>query len=87
MENRTTSNPLSVTPPENVADTLVLQNTSYQATGDRSNYRNGLTPIADANSDLRYGPHTASDGVKSFFNFEEDLSDANAQLFVRELKV
>jgi hypothetical protein len=43
--------------------------------------------MANALPDLRYGPHTASDGVKHFFDFEEDLSEANAQLLVRELKV
>jgi hypothetical protein len=87
MEKWTTSNPLNVTPPENLANTLVLQHTSYQATGDRSSLRNMLTHITNANSDLRYGPHTASDGMKSFFDFEEDLSVANTQLVVRELKV
>lgn len=87
MEKWTTSNPLNVTPPENLANTLVLQYTLYQATGDRSSLRNMLTHIMNPASDLRYGPHTSTDGAKSFFDFEEDLSVADAQLVVRELKV
>lgn len=87
MEKWTTSNPLVVTPFENLANALVLQYTLYQTTGDRSNLRNMLSHITNAASDLRYGPHTASDGVNSFFDFEEDLSVEDAQLVVRELKV
>lgn len=87
MENRTRSNPLVATPPENLANTLALQYTVFQVTGDRSNLQNMLSYTTNAASDLRYGPHTASDGVKAFFDFSEDLSVVEAQLVIRELKV
>jgi hypothetical protein len=87
MEKWTKSNPLAVKHVENMANTLVLQYTQYKATGDRSSLRNMLSYMTNAASDLRYGPHTASDGVNSFFDFEEDLSVEGAQLLMRELKV
>lgn len=87
MENRTRSNPLVATPPENLANMLALQYTMFQHTGDRSNLRNMLSHMTNAASDLRYGPHTASDGVQAFFDFSEDVSVVEAQLVIRELKV
>jgi hypothetical protein len=87
VEKWATSNPLAVTPAENLANTLVLQYTLWQETGDRSNLRNMLSLMTNAASDLRYGPHTAAEGVTSFFEFGEDLSVESAQLLVRELKV
>jgi len=86
-EKWTRSNSLVVTPPENLANTLALQYTMFQATGDRSDLRNMLSYITNATSDLKYGPHTASVGVKAFFDFSEDLSVVEAQLVIRELKV
>ena len=87
MENWTRSNPLNVTPPENLVNTIVLQYTLFKSTGDRSHLNSMLSHITNAVPDLRYGPHTASDGVKSFFDFPNELSVADAQLVVRELKV
>jgi len=87
MENRTRSNPLVATPPENLINTLALQYTAFLATDDRSNFRNMLSHIENATPDLRYGPHTAFDGVRAFFDFSEDLGPAEAQLVVQELKV
>ena len=87
MEKWTASNPLVVTPPENLINTLVLQYTSFLATDDRSNLRHMLSHIENAIPDLRYGPQTASDGVRAFFDFCDDLGSAEAQLVIQELKV
>lgn len=69
MEKWTRSNPLVVTPPENLINTLALQYTAFLATDDRNNFRNMLSHIDNATPDLRYGPHTASDGVRAFSTF------------------
>lgn len=87
IEKWTTSNPLAVTPAENLVNMLTLDYTLYQATGDRNILRNMLSHLTNAAPDLRYGPNTAAEGVNSFFDFEEELSLANAKLVVQELKV
>lgn len=87
MAKWTASNPLAVTQPENLANTLVMQFTLFQNTGDRNFLRNMLTEIESAAPDLKNGPHTATEGVKTFLDFSEDLSEQGAQLVAAELKV
>ncbi|KAI4269744.1 MAG: hypothetical protein LQ337_007105 [Flavoplaca oasis] len=86
MARWTASNPLTVTQPENLANTLVIQYTLYQYTGDRSYLRNMLGEIEGAAPDLKNGPHTATDGVKTFLDFSEDLSEQGARLVAAEMK-
>jgi len=87
MEKWTASNPLVITPAENLVNTLALQYTAFLATDDRGNLSNMLSHAENVITDLRYGLHTASDGIKAFFEFSEDLGPAEAQLVIQELKV
>jgi hypothetical protein len=70
----TTSNPLIVSPPENLGNTCAILD-------------NIMALLEKANPDLVFGPHTAAHGVASFFAFDDQpftLEDALA--LVRELK-
>lgn len=88
MTKWTTSNPLILSPPENLTNTIVLQYTLFAESRDRSYIRAILTSFERANPDLVFGPHTASQGVASFIAFDGDpFTWDNALSVVRELKV
>jgi hypothetical protein len=83
----TTSNPLIVSPPENLGNTCAILYTLFGESRDPIHLDNIMALLEKANPDLVFGPHTAAHGVASFFAFDDQpftLEDALA--LVRELK-
>ena len=74
-EKRTSSIPLAVTQPENVASTLVHQLSLYLQTNNHDYLKGMLKGMDDAASDLAASPYAANTGVVAFYDFEEDLSE------------
>lgn len=88
MAKWTTSNPLIVSPPENLVNTIVIMYTLFAESRDRSYIRTISTLMEKSNPDLVFGPHTASQGVASFFAFDGvDLTMEDALAVGRELRV
>ena len=87
LEKRTSSNPLAVTQSENVVNQLVLQLALYFETDNRDYLKGILKVMDDAGPDVTDGPYTADTGVVAFYDFEEDLSEEDANNVKRELKV
>jgi uncharacterized protein involved in propanediol utilization len=78
------SNALIVSPPENLGNTATILHTLFEESRERNHLRNIMALLEKANL---FGLHTASQGVASFFAFDDHpftLEDALA--LVRELK-
>jgi hypothetical protein len=88
MEKWNTANPLVVSPPETLANTMVILSTLFAETRDRSYIRNIIAQMDRANPDLVFGPHASSQGVVNFYAFDGiSFTPEEASAVVRELKV
>ena len=86
-EKLTSSNPLAVTQPENVASTVVRQLSLLLQTLNRDYLKGVLKAMEDAPPSVTASPYAASTGVVAFYDFEEDLSKDDANNVKCGLKV
>lgn len=86
MDKRTSYNPLVVSRSENLINTMVLQFSLIQETRDPEWVKGLIAAMNEAGPDLKVSPYTSQEGIRVFYEFE-DLSEEEARMVARELKV
>ncbi|KAF4452840.1 hypothetical protein F53441_4395 [Fusarium austroafricanum] len=80
LEKIATAHPLVVTQPEHLATKLVLTWHTFMMSGskDKSFIDMMLDTMESCSVDLKYGPQTRTDGETAFFDFDSELTRAQA---------
>lgn len=87
VEKRLTAHPLVITKAEHLASVLALQFSLFERTQEESYLKAMVDTVGNIHSDLKYGPHTSTEGINAFMDFEEELTNELALLLISELKV
>ncbi|RGP80496.1 hypothetical protein FLONG3_1330 [Fusarium longipes] len=87
VEKVATAHPLVVTKTEHLATKLVLIWHTFMVTGAKDDSFLDVMTSALENCcpDLKYGPHTRTDGKTAFFNFDNDINEEQAVELIREM--